>query len=149
MKTTPKMFNKIAFIMGWPILFLLLRWSHRSRVLIIYDAKVLLVKGWLGIRKNETPKQSAAREVKEEVGIHLSLKQLQSIGEGTHYYRGLKYHYYKYVAVLNKQPDISGKSHEIIEATWLPLKELSESNAEPVTLEVISTWLGQHNRDTL
>src|SRR4051812_17481145 len=80
-----RLLGTIAFWLSWPALWIYLRGSQRTRVLIVCDEEILLVRGWLstgqwslpggGLHKNEDPVAGAQREVAEEVGISLTASQ--------------------------------------------------------------------------
>jgi len=64
-----------------PFLYLFRPADGAVKVIIFYKNKLLLIKntyrkGWTlpggGVKKNESPKQTAIREVYEEVGMHVS-----------------------------------------------------------------------------
>ncbi|MDX1765726.1 MAG: NUDIX hydrolase [Candidatus Saccharimonadales bacterium] len=62
----------------------------RSRLLVVHQNEILLVKNWIstqhwrlpggGVGRSETPLEAAVREIHEEVGLEIAQKQLKKLG---------------------------------------------------------------------
>ncbi len=127
----------------------------RSRVLIIVDDSVLLVRGWLGtgqwqvpgggVHRGEHPVAGALREVAEETSITLQAKDLKPMYETTGNYRGLKFRYTCYIAHLTKRPPLQKQALEITEITWFPLKKVTAQNTTADTYQAVQTWSKTQN----
>lgn len=140
----------IAFWLSWPALWVYLRGSQRTRLLIVCNDEILVLRSWLGngswglpgggIHKGETVIDGLIREVKEETGIQVSSKQLKSLGEADARESGLHFHYHAYVYILPTKPDLSLQRHEILESWWMPQYAVESNNCSPVLKEVLNRW---------
>lgn len=109
--------GRIAFWVCWPLLRVYLRIGRRTRVLILAEGDVLVVKGWFGsgdwqlpgggVHRGEDPQAAAIREVAEETGIQLPAKKLTWLYFAKTRQRGLVFTYDCYVAKLPKKPKIT------------------------------------------
>lgn len=139
--------NVIAFC-GWPVLYFYLRTGKRTRIVLVADESILVVKGWLGstkwslpgggLHKNEDPTTGACRELYEETGLSITPHKLKLVGEFTANQRGLRFRYYGFVVHVNLKTKPVCKGLEIVEATWLPLKKLNEKNSHPELLKMLA-----------
>lgn len=138
-----------VFWLTWPGIWLIMRFSRRSRVIILTpDGKVLLVKGWLaagqwflpggGIHRGESAEQGALREVFEETGIQLGVKDLQKVAEGRMSDHGLSFQSIVFVARLPHQPELRLQKYEVSNLAWTPLDELHDLS--PLTKKLIDQW---------
>ncbi len=110
----------------------MLRWSHRTRLLIVCGDEFLVLRGWLGdgtwglpgggLHRHEKPIDGVLREVQEEIGVVLQPKQITYAFEDYVSQRGLKFHYYGFVAELTDKPAVSPQPREIAAIVWQPLK---------------------------
>ena len=74
MKSLWTFLGRVGGVMTWPLVWVVIRYTTRSRVLIICGDEVLLLKGWLstgrwglpggGIRRGEDPVEAVLRETK-------------------------------------------------------------------------------------
>lgn len=92
MKRIHHRFGRFAYMLIYIMRYVLpFSRKPRTRVLaILNDSEVLLVKNWLssqkwslpggGIKRNETPARSAARELYEETGLQVAPSQLTFLG---------------------------------------------------------------------
>lgn len=150
MKKLWNMIGHIAFWLAWPALFVYLRLTHRTRVIIEYNNKVLVVKGWLGGGKwslpgggqkhGETTLRAACREVLEETSINLHPKELKSLGEFEQRQNGLKFTYELFGARLDQQQNAKRQRGEITEVAWIPISDIKSANAEENVLEALKVW---------
>lgn len=120
--------SRIFSIITQPAVLLLLHRSRRSRVIVRYGDKVLLVRSRLGkqhwalpgggIHRREAPEDGAAREVKEEVGISISPKKLKLLHQLRHYNNSWQYvDFWLYEVTVNADSFTPHKT-EILEAAW-------------------------------
>lgn len=150
MKKIWRSLGKITFWFSRPFWFIYLMIGKRTRVLVIFEDELLVVRGWLGtgkwglpgggIHKGEDSIDGAIRELREETSVNLQPIQLKYLGSATSNYSGLRFHYDQYVAVLNERPIIKPRRTEIVEATWIPLNAINENNAEDTTINTLELW---------
>jgi 8-oxo-dGTP pyrophosphatase MutT (NUDIX family) len=142
--------GKIAFWLSWPLLFFYLRMGKRTRVLIVYKDEIVVTRGWLGagqwalpgggIHRGEDASAGAVREVSEETGLNLDPAKLQHLGNKVASEKGLKFVYEEFVVHLDKKLPLRAQRLEITDIRWIPINELSEKNAENVTLAALKQW---------
>ncbi len=150
MQKTRLFISRLAFWATVPFLHVYLRYQPRTRILVMADGKVLVLRGWLsdgswslpggGLHRRENPKQGVARELYEETGIQLAPDKIQPLGIAQQNQHGLKFTYHQFFAMLNKPAPLKPRHWEIIEAQWLPLESLTPKNAQAHTLDTIAAW---------
>lgn len=152
MNKLSSMLGKAVFWLAWPGLWLILRWSHRTRLLLICGNEFLVLKGRLsmgkwglpggGLHRDETAVNGLIREVREETGIKVSASQILHAFDGVSNEHGLRFYYHAFVMQLAVKPVVKLQVLEITAAAWQPLKNpalpLSE-DAETVR----QWWLNQ------
>lgn len=124
--------GKLAFWLSFPALWLWLRRSARTRVLIICNNEVLLLRDWLstgdwslpggGLHKGENSLQGLIREVFEETGIELFEKDVLFLFNNRHSERGISFTYDCFVAHLDAKPIVKLQKFEIADYKWVLLK---------------------------
>ncbi|HSX52965.1 MAG TPA: NUDIX hydrolase [Patescibacteria group bacterium] len=129
--------GRVMFWLTWPGLYLYLGHTDRTRVVVVSDSSILVVKSWLGdgkwslpgggLHKREQMLAGAAREVREETGIHIELNQLKELGQIELSVRGIPLKLYCFRAALNRSVVPTAQRGEILEVKWIPLKELLSS----------------------
>lgn len=151
MKTVRQILGPVVFWLSYPIVWIYLRIGSRSRVLIIVDGSVLLVKGWLGLgqwslpggglHKGEEPALGAAREVKEELGITIPNRQLHKMYEAVAQHYGLKFRYTCFSVTLTERPQLRRQPIEIAETAWLELASITPDMVTTDTYQAVQAWL--------
>lgn len=132
-----------------PIIRIALNGSDRVKVVIVHDAKVLLIKNWLGtqrwtlpgggMKSRETAQAAATRELHEELGISLSDKRLK-LGpilqrggvDGLRWRNHIVYYHATDTIRINRN------RLELLEFAWHNISKLPE-NHEPVVDHALST----------
>lgn len=150
MNKTKQSLGRLVYAVGWPVLWLYFRvWSKRSRVLVIFDRRILLVKGWLGngswclpgggARKNEPLVQSAVRELQEETGVVALPAHLEYLEDKKHLERWLRYtaSYFKYLP--KSQPKLIRQEREIAEIGWFSLDQIKQMKLNIETRYAVET----------
>lgn len=150
MKKIWQMLGIIVFWVTWPLLWLVLRGSHRTRLLLVCNDEFLVVRGWLnsgkwglpggGLHQNENPFDGLLREVKEEIGVSLTQQQTKHAFDAFCSDRGLKFHYFAFVAEISEKPKIHRQSLEIAATIWQPLKK-PKVLLTPDTQALLDWWL--------
>lgn len=144
--------GRAIFWAGWPLWWMILRNTRRSRVLLIANDCVLLTKGTLsagewslpggGIHTKEDFRTGACRELYEELSIVIPADQLQELAVETMRNSGIDYHAHFFVAELKDRTEPK-LSLEIAEARWVPLAEIQNLRRDAVVdraLELLATW---------
>ncbi len=120
------------FWLGWPAWVVYFRFSGtRSRVLVVCNDEVLLVKGWLGtnqwclpgggVKKGEQPIAAAVRELCEETGVTTPESNLTQLGSYKHTQHGFNYNAQLFCLRLPQKPQLRMRKGEILDAAWFQL----------------------------
>ena len=130
-----RFFGVVTFWVSWPYLYLYLKRSERSRVLVTAGGKVLLVQAWHGsgawalpgggIHSSEDSAVAATRELKEETGIALGIDQLRPLAREPYRAHGLSFDCHYFLAELDQTIEAVPKPPEIIAAAWVSETELA------------------------
>ena len=133
----------------WPVLWLYLRWSHRTRLLIVCGNEFLAVRSWLGpgayglpgggLHKNESPVDGLRREVKEEIGLNLQPQQLKHIYHAMSRSQHFTFPYDCFLLELDEKPQLMLQKSEIIDAQWLPLNNPNKPIESDIT-QALGWW---------
>ena len=118
---------------------------HRVRVLLLNDHnEVLLVRSWLGhqrwtlpgggIRRSESPRQAAIREVEEETGI--ALQAVEQLGSFTNPFPESRYTVACFMAYISKREPYLARHRrlEVLDIGWFPLGSLPKNYSPIVDL---------------
>lgn len=135
MKRIFQLFGRLIFRVGWPLWWVYFKLQpERTRVLVIADGRVLLVKGWLsdgrwalpggGAKRNEDLLIAAVRELKEETGIDVPASSLRHLGDYRHTRLRLIYQAHYFALELDDHPVLVKRWPEIIESDWLKLTDI-------------------------
>lgn len=152
MSTLWRLAGALIFWLAWPAQWLYLRHGRRTRLFLVVDDNVLLLKGWIdvdqwdlpggGIRHNERSQMAMLRELKEETGIVLQPKDLTLFYKDRVHQHGLQYDYDCYLAKLAKRPVVTDPTRlEIRTIAWTPLAELSELPLAAAVVQAQAAWL--------
>lgn len=139
------------FWLSWPLIWICVHGTTRTRVVIHDGDKVLLVKGWLssskwllpggGLRHTEEPPAGAAREVYEETGIRLKPEELTVVGQGWTRENGLSFRIAAYHAELAGSQKARPNRTEITDARWFPVDEaLRDQPITATTRHLLEAW---------
>ena len=142
--------GKLAFWISWPLLYIYLGWGERTRVLVVADDHVLMVRTWLGpgrwilpgggLHHKEAPAVGALRELREETGVALDQIQLQAVGLHTAHDTGIKFQYHGFVARLPQRPLIKKQLLEIAEVAWVPVDQVLADNPVQSVRHLVALW---------
>lgn len=127
-------------VLIWPALFFYLRRGARTRVLVLAENHVLLVKGWLsdgrwglpggGLHAHEEPVAGAIRETFEETGVRLEPASLKNLGSEWRSGKGLKFYCHFFAAELPVRTPLRNQRGEIIAAEWIPIDTIDGLQAK-------------------
>lgn len=150
MKQVWQLIGQITFWLAWPLLFVYLRLTQRTRVLVIVDNEILVVKGWLGTghwslpgggkHRGESAVQTTLRELREETGVLLQAEQLHTLPASNVRQYGLTMKLSCFYAVLNSKPLTTRQPGEIIAVRWLPLDQLKSFEVGNEIMQMVGSW---------
>lgn len=134
----------VGFYLAWPAFYIYLRRSERTRIVVVWQGKVLVLKNWLsdgrwsfpggGLHTDEIAGVGAARELQEETGIQVVPEALEEIGTGQYRLHGLTYPFRTYVLRLSAEPSLRRQQIEVSRITWLGVSELAPKKTSPDVL---------------
>lgn len=133
--------GRIVYWLAWPVSWIYLRGSRRTRLLLLYQDEILVVGNWLGTGKytlpggglhnNEDPKDGLVREVFEETGIILEKSAICSLGEEPIQIHGFRYSACYYYVPLPVKPAIRRQRFEIIDLQWVKRENINSKQHGP------------------
>lgn len=143
------------FWIGWPLIWLKLRKSRRTRVLVVCNQEILVVKTWIGdgkwsfpgggLHRGETTNQGAKRELAEETGIKLPPKEFRKLDDKQDGFRGLSFIADRFVVNLSKKPSTKPQLPEIIDISWLPIGKSTDRLLRSDAQEMLEVWRREPN----
>jgi 8-oxo-dGTP pyrophosphatase MutT (NUDIX family) len=125
----------LLFWVLWPFWFVHFKSvPRRTRVLVLHNDEVLLVKGWLsarggwslpggGIHKGESNRAGAVRELKEETGLTFVESDLQELGEHRHTRFGLHYTAIYFAVFVHEKGATKIRWPEVLELSWQHIED--------------------------
>ncbi len=151
MKRLLSVIGVAAFWLGWPVWYVYFKHSSlRSRVLVVCGDEALLIKGWLsrgkwmlpggGVGKRESTVAAAVRELKEEIDITTAESALQPVGRHISHFGGLQYKADYFILELQGLPDLKLQKHEIAEAKWFKLQDISSMQIDNEVAYVVKKY---------
>lgn len=134
MKILWELTGKIIHWFARPFIYLLVRGSQRTRIVVCSGNNIVIVKDWLGdgawklpgggLHNGENPAVGAARELYEETSLNIQPDQLKPI-EVKFSKQEDKKTYRCFYVILSDQLDLKVKAlNEIIDIRWMPINEL-------------------------
>jgi 8-oxo-dGTP pyrophosphatase MutT (NUDIX family) len=94
-----------------------------------------------GLYRSETAPEGVVRELYEETGLKLTAMEIAYKETRTFSQHGLRCEYSMFIAHATSLYPLKREHFEIVEATWVKIRELSSANAAPDVLHAIQTWL--------
>ncbi len=134
---------------GWPLMWLFLRNSERTRVIVFNErGEILVVRGWVasskrwslpggGLHRGEKPLQGALRETYEEVGLALDIESMKFLSMVRSTSKGLSVKLHVFSAKVIGNPELRLQQLEIAEARWVSLPELTPDTTDRDVLQAI------------
>jgi 8-oxo-dGTP pyrophosphatase MutT (NUDIX family) len=111
---------------------------HEGRVLLVQNSYVSyrsLPGGYVG--RNETGRQAAVRELREEVGIIADGDQLEKVFDEVKDWEGKRDHVEIFALELSGRPEIRVDHREVLEASWFSPEEALKLNLFPPIRQVL------------
>lgn len=155
MKRAWVLIGRTVFWLSWPLLYAYFYSSHRTRVLVIVDGEVLLVKPWLasgrwtlpggGLHRREDPRTGAVRELREETGILVAPEDLHELSAARVTNRdGHKFFEYAFLVVLPVKPPTTRRKLEITDIIWADWQSLVTAPGTGKDIRrVLTAWQGK------
>lgn len=148
-----RMIGRIGGYALWIPVWVVIRFTTRTRVLVLCDDEVLVIKGWLdtgrhwsfpggGKHRQESPDQAAVREVCEETGIVVEKTRLVPLGM-MRQTAGHNHKFFGFALVLPKKPSLHLQKAEVAEAMWVKLDSLQKLSTEQHVQLVLEAWQKQ------
>lgn len=132
MKRLWRALGVVTFWLSWPLQWVFLRSTKRTRLLLVCGDEFLAVRGWLGsgrwalpgggLHRQEDPRQGTLRELLEETSVVLPASHLRFIYEKRFKECGLPIDYYCFFAATKDKPPIRPQWFEITDVEWVPIK---------------------------
>ncbi len=142
--------GRLAFWITWPTNWFYLRIGSRTRIIVTYQNRVLVVKSWLGNGKwglpgggrhrGESAVSAVQRELLEETGISLDQSAFNLIGDSVGSFNGLNYKYSLFMVNLDKLPELKPPVGEITAIQWLSRAELLANRPTSDLLAMLDRW---------
>ena len=142
--------GRMVFWAGWPVLWMYFLRSTRTRIIIEFDGKILVLKNRLnnnrwslpggGLHRGEDPTSGVGRELYEETGISIKTTDVAEISRGKINHRGLRYSVVSFCAKLVNSPVLNIQRLEVAEASWLMPEDLDISNTSYDAMMIIDQW---------
>jgi ADP-ribose pyrophosphatase YjhB (NUDIX family) len=137
-----------GFWLAWPAFYVYLARSERTRIVVMYQGRVLVIKNWLsdgrwslpggGLHTGEPPVIGAARELCEETGVAVKPEALQLLGGGRYQLHGLHYPFQSFVVMLQEEPELHRQRIEVSEIRWMDPRTLDSKTTSPDVLDSLA-----------
>jgi len=144
----------VGFYLAWPAFYLYLKHSERTRIIVVWQGKILVLRNWLsdgrwslpggGLHSGEDPLEGAVRELREETGIRTERDSLEEIGTGRYRLHGLAYPFRSYVLRLQVAPITRRQRIEVSRIALLSPNELVSKQTSPDVLMSLELLERQH-----
>ena len=139
----------LTFWLTWPGLWLYLRWTTRTRLLLRVGDEILVTRTWLsdgrwslpggGLHRSEEPPAGVIREVREETGIVLEPEDIQPLTIAMFRYHGLRFRCHYFVAELAAKPVVKLQKFEITGSQWVRTNQISPLRYGPDVTKAIGS----------
>jgi ADP-ribose pyrophosphatase YjhB (NUDIX family) len=143
--------GRAAYWLTLPALKVYLRPTQRTRVLVVHNQKLLVIKAWLsdgrwslpggGLHASELAVAGVKRELQEETGVVLDTAVFQPGDTFQFKNHGLLFSYQLFTVKAAEAYPLSKQRLEITDVAWLPISAVSAQNAAPDVLQALRTWL--------
>ncbi len=142
----------ILFWLTWPLSWVHLRGSIRTRLLIVSGNYLIVTKRWIGegkwslpgggLHREEESIDGAIRELHEETKLQLTGDKLTRDSDRIYQYHGFRFNYVLFTVAVNRKSRLQHRPLELSDARWIRRTELSSENALPDVLEAVQSWWG-------
>lgn len=147
--------GRILFWLAWPAFWFYYRRPYgRTRVLLVADGNMLVLKGWIndglfilpggGLHKGEEPVAGAARETWEETGLRILPEMLQYLGQEVYRKAGLHFTYHMFYAPVDAAVQLKRQRHEVADIRWIPIPNPTGVHLSQEVERALEAARGQH-----
>lgn len=147
--------GKLTFWLAWPFWFVYFRLNpDRTRVVLIVDGELLLVRTWLGAnswglpgggaKRSESLAEAAARELHEETAVRADSSEFSELTSTIHHEHGLRYNARYFLLHRSEKPQTGGRIQEIAEVAWF-----SKSQLETLDINTDTRFILEHHAEAL
>lgn len=142
--------GRIGFLVARYPISLIVRNSHRTRVLIVCGEDYLVLKHWLGDdswmlpgggrHRDEDPLAAIQRETQEEIGLLPAPEKFVHAGQFECRDGSFRFTYDLYVVRLAERPQLRLQTLEILSASWFDRHAVLPGKATPELAVALSHW---------
>ena len=151
MRRFVQLVGTVVFFCAWPAFWVYFKLGHgRTRVVLVHEDKVLVMKQWIspgkwslpggGLHRGESMAGGAARELYEETRLRLDPRQLLHVGRATYRKYGHSFDYQVFLAKVGSS-NVRAQRIEVSELQWVRPGELRPSNSSPDVLRSLEMAL--------
>lgn len=129
MKRIYTIIGRTLFIILLPLVRIVIRRTERVYVSVTCNGEYLLIKNWLardtwrlpggGLRRGESYKTAAIREIHEELGVELRVTDVRYLGKSVATTDKLGFGYELFTAEIPSKTAVTTYQLEITELTWM------------------------------
>lgn len=146
--------GRLAYVVGWPVIHLILEGSERTRLVVLSSNRsCLVVQPYIGsgtwklpgggMSRGETPPATAARELFEEVGLRVAAEHFALLGTMTMTEDGHRYRAHVLAVYVAQPPKLTLQWCEIAAARWLPLETVLAMLDDMSVRQAAQVWAEQ------
>lgn len=145
------MIGRILYVVTLPGIWLVIKNTPpRTRIVVVFDGKVLLTRDWLGngkwnlpgggLHKNENPRIGAIRELKEETNIIVQQHKLKKLKTFRKNETPRTAEQICYWTQLLSEQRITLPTIEILDYMWIDIEDTSIVPLNALTEQILATF---------
>lgn len=134
--TLVKRLSSVCFWAVWPLAFVLLKGSRRVRIVVIQNDSLLCIYSYFrplrwqlpggGIKRGETVKEAALRELREETRIRIPKTELLVGEEIAIREFGISYIMHPCIVILSRELPALKLPLQTADARWVPITDIAK-----------------------
>jgi 8-oxo-dGTP pyrophosphatase MutT (NUDIX family) len=139
-----------VFWVTWPLSYISLRGSMRTRLLVVSGNDIIVTKRWMGegkwslpgggLHKQEDSLDGVLRELYEETKLHVNSALLRRNSDRIYRYHGFRFNYVLFTCTVKHKSRLIHAVVELADARWINHQELTTKNALPDVLDAVQSW---------